>query len=145
MLSSMAESGGAWEQRSRPVSSAADARTVSCGRSAARGGARCCSGSALQITNSDQIGVSDCSHVGVVQTYEGLRSSGGEDELNLKTIRRMNVNNCTEVAATEPVFRQVSIQDDSVEQVEHDYPGCAVTKCGKSWLFETIQIVTTLA
>jgi hypothetical protein len=103
------------------------------------------SGSSLQIANRDQIGVSDCSHVGAVQGHECLGSSGGEDKLDLKTIRCVNINDRAKIAATETVLGQVSIQDDGVEQVEHDYPGCAVTKCGESWPFEIIQTVTTLA
>ena len=86
------------------------------------------SGSALQITNRDQVAVSDCAHVGVMQANECLCLAGSQNKLDLKTIGRMQFNNGSKIAATQAMLGQVSIQDDSVEQVEHVYPGCAVTK-----------------
>jgi hypothetical protein len=69
----------------------------------------------------------------------------GEDELNLETIGRMNINDRAEITTTQAMLGEIPIQDDSVEQVEHGYPGCAVMKRVKFWPLETIQTVTTLA
>ncbi len=81
------------------------------------------SGSALQIANGDQVAVSNRSDVGVAQAHESLRLSGGEDKLHFESIGTMNIDYRTEIAATKTMLGKVSIQDDSVEQVEHDYPG----------------------
>jgi hypothetical protein len=75
------------------------------------------SGSALQIA------VSDRADVGDAQAHEGLRLTGSEDKLDFKSIGRMNIDNRAEIAATETMLGKISIQDDSVEQVKHDYPG----------------------
>ncbi len=81
------------------------------------------SGSALQIANGDQVPVPDSADVGDAQAHEGLRLTGSEDKLDFKSIGRMNIDNRAEIAATKTVLGKISIQDDSVEQVKHDYPG----------------------
>jgi hypothetical protein len=72
--------------------------------------------------------ISDCAHIGVMQANECLRLAGRQNKLDLKTIGRVQVNDGPEITATQALLGQVPIQDDSVKQVEHDYPGCAVMK-----------------
>jgi hypothetical protein len=86
------------------------------------------SGSALQLANGDQIAVSDRAHIGVMQANECLRLAGRQNELDLKTIRRVQVDDGSEITATQTMLGQVPIQDDSVKEAEHGYPGCAVMK-----------------
>ena len=75
----------------------------------------------LQIANRDQVACSDCAHVGVMQTYERMRIATDPDKLDLKTVRVVNVDNGTKIAATQATLGQVPIQDDGVEQVEHGW------------------------
>jgi hypothetical protein len=86
------------------------------------------SGSSLQVANSDQVAVSDRAYVGVVQADERLSLSGREDKLDFKTVGFVKVDDSAKIAAAQAMLGQVPIQDDGVEQVEHGYPGCAVTK-----------------
>ena len=86
------------------------------------------SGSSLQVANSNQVTVSDRAHVGVMQANERLRLTRGEDKLDFKTIGRVKVDDRPEIATAQTMLGQVPIQNDCVEQVEHGYPGCAVTK-----------------
>jgi hypothetical protein len=86
------------------------------------------SGSALQVANGNQVAVSDRAHIGVVQANERLSLTGRENKLDFKTIRFVNVDDGAKIAAAQAMLGQVPIQDDGVEQVEHGYPGCAVTK-----------------
>jgi hypothetical protein len=77
------------------------------------------SGSTLQLANGDQVAVSDCPNVCVAQANEGLGLAARENELDFKTIRRMQVDDGAEITATQTMLGQVPIQDDGVEQVEH--------------------------
>jgi hypothetical protein len=77
------------------------------------------SGGAFQIANGDQVAVSDCSNVCVVQADERLDFAGCEDELDLKTVRRMQADDGAEITSTQAVLGKVPIQNDGVEQVEH--------------------------
>ena len=86
------------------------------------------SGSAFQIAYGDQIPVADCAHIGVAQANERLRFAGRQNKLDFKTIEGVQVDDSPEVTATQAMLGQVPIQDDSVKQVEHGYPGCAVMK-----------------
>jgi hypothetical protein len=55
------------------------------------------SGSALQITNCDQVTVSDGTHVRVLQANECLSLARRQDELDFETIGRVNVDDGTEI------------------------------------------------
>jgi hypothetical protein len=50
------------------------------------------SGSALQITNRDQVTVSDRAHVGVMQANQCLGLAGSQNKLDFKTIGRVQVD-----------------------------------------------------
>lgn len=63
-----------------------------------------------------------------MQANECLRLAGRQNKLDFKTIGRVQVNDGPEITATQAMLGQVPIQDDSVKQVEHGYPGYAVMK-----------------
>jgi hypothetical protein len=86
------------------------------------------SGYAFQITNSDQVAVSDCANIGRAEGDEGLGLARRENKLDLKTVGRVNVDNCAQIPTTQAMLGKVPIQNYCVEQVEHDWPGCAVMK-----------------
>ena len=75
----------------------------------------CCSSSPLQISNRDQIALCNRTNVALPERHESLRLSGRENELNVKAIRRVNIDHCAEVSLSQPVFRQVTIENDCVE------------------------------
>ena len=86
------------------------------------------SGSALEVAYRNQIRVANGAFVGGEKTDQGLRLTRRQHELDLKTVGCMKVDNRAEIATAQAVLGKVPIQDDCVEQVEHVYPGYAVTK-----------------
>ena len=77
------------------------------------------SGSALQYANSDQVTFTDRANVLVAQADERLCLAGCQHELDFKTIGVVHVDNGAEIATTQTVLRQVSVQNDGVEEIEH--------------------------
>ena len=75
----------------------------------------CSSSSPLQISNRDQIALCNRTNVALSERHESLRPSGRENELNVETIRRVNIDHCAEVSLSQPVFRQITIENDCVE------------------------------
>jgi hypothetical protein len=75
----------------------------------------CSSSSPLQISNRDQIALCNRTNVALPERHESLCPSGRENELNVETIRRVNIDHCAKVSLSQPVFRQVTIENDCVE------------------------------
>jgi hypothetical protein len=77
------------------------------------------SGSALQVSNCDQIAICDRTNVSQPERYESLRLSGCKNELDIKTIRRVDIDHSAQISASQPVLREIAIEDNCVEEIEH--------------------------
>jgi hypothetical protein len=74
------------------------------------------SGGSLEVADRDQISLADRTNVGDPKGHESLRLAGREHELNVETVRRVDVDHGAKITATQALLRQVAIQNDDGER-----------------------------
>jgi len=78
------------------------------------------SGGSLEVADRDQISLADRTNVSGPKRHESLRFAGREHELNVETVRRVDVDHGAKITATQTLVRQVAIQNDGIKELEHD-------------------------
>lgn len=93
-----------------------------------------------------QIRISDRSYVRSLERHERGRATGGCNELDLKAVGRVSLDDRTEIASPKTMLRDIVNEDHRIEQfVSHGYLGYTVTSRGTSSPTLTIQTDTTAA
>jgi hypothetical protein len=87
---------------------------------------------ATQVTNGNNIRLSDLTHVGCSQGDDRFGATRGGHELDLEAVGWIHVNDRAEIASHESVRGKIPVQYHSVEwaKTHHAPPGYAVTKRG---------------
>jgi len=76
----------------------------------------------LEGAYSNEIFVVDRSDVVVIEADNGLSASGSSDKLNLKSMRRIQLNDSAQVAAAKAKVWKIAIKDNSIEKLQgHDF------------------------
>jgi hypothetical protein len=75
-------------------------------------------GRCLGATNGHQIVVADFPDVVCSKSDQGLGATRGGDEFHLDGIGRVDINDCAQIAAFQPLSRKVRVQHDDITRVK---------------------------
>jgi hypothetical protein len=69
-------------------------------------------------TNGHQIVVADSPDVACSKSDQGLGATRGSDEFHLDGIGRVDIHDCAQIAALQPLSRKVRVQHDDITRVK---------------------------